>query len=104
MNLLYMLVDQEKRLVEITSSVSGEGKSTIAANLAISCAMSGKRVLLIDADLRRGCQQEIFGYDSKHPGLSELIMGTCITKEAIIPVEHSTLHIMPAGHLPPNPA
>ena len=77
MNLLYMLVGKESRVVVITSAISGEGKSTIAANLSISCAMSGKRVLLVDGDLRRATQREIFSYDKKLPGLSEVLVGSC---------------------------
>ena len=57
MNLLYTLVGKKNHVVVVTSAISGEGKSTISANLAISCAMGGKNVLLVDADLRRACQQ-----------------------------------------------
>ncbi|MBQ6398751.1 MAG: AAA family ATPase, partial [Clostridia bacterium] len=75
MNLLYTLVGKERKSVVVTSAVSGEGKSTIASNLAISLAMAGKRVLLVDADMRRGCQHEIFGYSSESAGLSNVLIG-----------------------------
>ena len=71
MNLLYTLVDKEKHTVIVTSAISGEGKSTIAANLAISVAMSGKRVLLVDADMRRACQHDPAG--SLPPNPAELL-------------------------------
>ena len=59
MNLLYTLVGKENHTVVVTSAISGEGKSTISANLAISCAMGGERPLLIDSDMRRSCQRDI---------------------------------------------
>ena len=68
MNLLYTLVGKEKKSIVISSAFSGEGKSTIAANLAISCAMSVKKVLLVDADIRRACQREHFKYEEETPG------------------------------------
>lgn len=104
MNLLYTLVGKENKAVVVTSAVSGEGKSTITANLAISLAMSGKKVLLIDADMRRACQKENFDYDENRPGLSEVLVGQCSWWDAVLTTEWENLHILPAGHLPPNPA
>ena len=104
MNLLYMLVGKESRVIVITSAISGEGKSTIAANLSISCALSGKRVLLVDGDLRRATQREIFSYDKKLPGLSEVLVGSCPWRKALLSTTWDMLDILPAGRLPPNPA
>ena len=104
MNLLYTLVGKEKRTVIVTSAVSGEGKSTIVANLAISVAMSGKRVLLVDADMRRACQHEVFHYDDKTTGLSDVLVGSCPWKKAVLTTNQPKLNILPAGSLPPNPA
>ena len=104
MNLLYTLVNKENKVLAITSAVSGEGKSTIAANLAIACAISGKRVLLIDGDMRRASQQAIFGYDKDLPGLSDVLIGNCKWWDAVLSDERENLHILPTGHLPPNPA
>ena len=104
MNLFYTLVERPNRAVVVTSAVSGEGKSTIAANLAISCAISGKRVLLIDADMRRACQQDIFHYDPKSPGLSDVLAGTARWKDVLLDSGHSGMIILPAGTIPPNPA
>ncbi|MCR4886699.1 MAG: polysaccharide biosynthesis tyrosine autokinase [Clostridiales bacterium] len=103
MNLMYTLVGKEKCSVMITSAISGEGKSTIAANLAISIAMSGKRVLLVDADMRRACQRRIFHYSGKNPGLSDVLVGNCPWQNALISTDLQELEILPAGTVPPNP-
>ncbi|MCR4886489.1 MAG: polysaccharide biosynthesis tyrosine autokinase [Clostridiales bacterium] len=104
MNLFYTLVGKKNAAVMVTSAISGEGKSTIVANLAISCAMSGKKVLLIDADMRRACQRDVFKYDTKDQmGLSDVLAGNCSWKNAIIPDIRKSLDVLPAGHQPPNP-
>ena len=104
MNLLFTLVGKENNLVVLTSAISGEGKSTIGANLAVSCAMGGKKVLLVDADLRRACQRDIFEYDSSCPGLSEALVGAEHWQDCLMEASWCPLKILPAGQLPPNPA
>lgn len=104
MNLLYTLVNKENKVIAVTSAISGEGKSTITANLAIACAMSGKKVLLIDADMRRASQQMIFGYDQNLPGLSDVLIDKCKWWDAVLTDFRENLNILPTGHLPPNPA
>ena len=103
MNLLYTLVGKDNRMVVITSAISGEGKSTIAANLAISCAMSGKKVLLVDADLRRACQQEFFKYEEQSKGVSDILLGDCTWQEVVKKDIRASLDVLPAGQFPPNP-
>lgn len=104
MNLLYTLVEKKKHSVIVTSGISGEGKSTIAANLAISVAMSGKRVLLVDADMRRACQHDIFAYEDSLPGLSDALIGSFNWKDVLVKSGLETMDILPAGTVPPNPA
>ena len=104
MNLLYTLVGKEHHTVVVTSAISGEGKSTISANLAISCAMSGKRVLLVDGDMRRACQRDIFRYRKSASGLSDILVGNVKWREAIRETHWDTLDLLPAGQTPPNPA
>ena len=104
MNLLYTLAGKEKKTIAISSAIAGEGKSTIAANLAISCAMSGKKVLLVDADIRRACQREHFKYEEDNPGLTEALIGDGNWWDMVIPSGRENLSILPAGHAAPNPA
>jgi len=89
----------------LTSSIPGEGKSWVASNLAVSFALQGDRTLLIDADLRRPVQWEIFGYPKDAKGLSDqLSLGTPI-KDILLRSEASeNLFLMPAGSWSANPA
>src|SRR5437588_3559275 len=80
----------------VTSAVPNEGKSTIAANLAITMALSGARTLLIDADLRRGALREAFGISSKL-GLSEVLKQEVNWQEVVVPTSYPSLFILPRG-------
>ncbi len=71
-NLLYLFENNESKVICLTSSNAGEGKSWVTSNLAISCAQYGKKVLIIDADLRKGRQHRIFK-KSNRTGLSDLL-------------------------------
>lgn len=104
MNLMHALTGKEKRSVIVASAMPDEGKSVIAANLATSLAMSGKRVLLVDADMRRACQGKIFPCDRKAPGLSDILAGRCAWKDTVIRAEPGKLAVLPAGAFPPNPS
>ena len=104
MNLLYTLVNKDKHTVLVTSAISGEGKSTITANLAISVAMSGKKVIIVDADMRRACQSEVFQYDAKTKGLSDILLGSVEIQNVVLKNVRECLDILPAGTVPPNPS
>jgi len=104
MNLLHSLVGKKSRSVVITSAICGEGKSTVAANLAVSCAQGGKKTLLIEGDLRRACQRDIFQYDKQSKGLSEILAGASSLQDCILRGVRESLDILPAGAFPPNPA
>lgn len=103
MNLLYTLVGKESNAVVITSAISGEGKSTISSNLAISCSMGGKKVVLVDGDMRRATQREIFKFDKHKKGVSDILVGNCTWRDAVIKSIVETMDLIPAGHFPPNP-
>ena len=104
MNLLYTLVGKETHSVIITSAVAGEGKSTITANLAISCARGDKKVLLVDGDLRRASQSRIFELSDHTKGMSEVLVGTSKWQDVILKNINGNVDLLPAGHFPPNPA
>jgi len=87
------------RTIVVTSAVPGDGKSTTSANLAITLAQSGARVLLIDADLRRGRQHEFFSV-SASPGLAEAFTGACPWAEAVVQTDVPNLSLLPCGTPP----
>ncbi len=100
-NLRFLKSDQVLKTIVITSCSPGEGKSTIAANLALTMVQQGFKVLLIDADMRRPIQHQIWElYQSK--GLSEVLVGQAQAINAIQKVEEG-LHVLSAGVTPPNP-
>jgi capsular exopolysaccharide synthesis family protein len=91
------------RSLLITSATPGEGKTTTAMTLALNFAQLGKRVLLIDADLRNPSLHRAFGLDNSN-GLSNFLSGAINPQEAIQTVPDTTLQVMTSGPLPPDPA
>lgn len=94
------------KLLMVTSALPGEGKSTIAANLAYFLAISGKRVLLVDANLRQPSMDQHFQLEN-HPGLADALMETWANLELKIdgqPTEVPTLSVLTAGVIPANAA
>lgn len=101
-NLQYSSFDVESKVIVITSSDQGEGKSTTVGNLAIALAQDGKKVIIIDCDLRRPSMHKKFSV-SNSKGLSDIIVG----KEDALKVSHQYneyLTIITSGKIPPNPS
>lgn len=91
------------KVIQVTSPLPGDGKSTIAGNLACSIAQSGKRVLAIDCDLRRPQLTDNFAMAEKI-GISNVLNGDCELADACHATPITTLHVMPSGPIPSNPA
>lgn len=108
-NLQFMTSNQGLKTLLVTSSVPGEGKSWVSANLALAFAGERKKVALIDSDMRKGRLHTIFGIEKK-PGLSNYLSGVSELedKEDLFSYFKKTntegLYVMPAGDVPPNPS
>ena len=102
-NVLFSSAEEGSRSLVITSTGPGEGKTTVAANLAVGFAQAGQRVLIIDADMRRPRVHEVFG-QNQEPGLSNLMVGNAKASETVRKSGIPGLWILAAGRIPPNPA
>ena len=91
------------KTILITSPAPGDGKTTLASNLAITMALAGQRTLIIDADLRKPKQHKIFNASSE-PGLASVLAGTVRLDEAIQPGSVTGLDLLSCGPLVPNPS
>lgn len=101
-SVLMSALDTQHKIVVVTSSVPEEGKTTLSFNLA--CALGQvKKVLLIDADLRRPKIGKLVGRESKQPGLADLVAGQAQVSQCVFFDERAGIHILPAGTVPPNP-
>ncbi len=103
-NLSFSAIDKELQDVLITSSSPGEGKSTTTANLATVLAQTGKRVIVVDADLRRPTQHKLFSVPNNHGLTTALLDQKTAVANHIQPTAIRNLSIMTSGPLPPNPA
>ncbi len=103
-NLHYMNVDADKQVIMFTSSISGEGKTTSIANIAVSFAQDGIKTLLIECDLRRARVHTVFDIPQL-PGLTNVLTNDNCLDDAISTIdEEPLLDVLPAGPLPPSPA
>ena len=106
-NLAFASLDKKIKLMINTSPEAGDGKSFVTANLAIAYAQEGKKVLLIDADLRRGRQHDIFKVMNVTSGGYSNLMLNYNEKidfdKYIIATEEKNIDILPTGPTPPNP-
>jgi polysaccharide biosynthesis transport protein len=102
-NLIFSTTAKRGRVVVVSSSSPGEGKTTTVANLAASLAQNGARVLAIDADLRRPTLHTHFGLEPAE-GLSEVLSTGAPRSLPVRKTEVSSLSILSSGEIPPNPA
>lgn len=102
-NIKFMAVDSAVQTLMVTSALKGEGKSTTAANLAVALARDGRRVTLVDADLRRPTVHKIFSI-ANTMGLTNAIAGGAPLAEVSHDSGIENLRVITAGPIPPNPA
>ncbi|MCG5102613.1 CpsD/CapB family tyrosine-protein kinase [Oceanobacillus alkalisoli] len=102
-NMQFSSVDNDLKSFLVTSSGPAEGKSSTTANLAIVYAQQGKRVLLVDADLRKPTMHYTFRLDNLR-GLSNVLVGEISLEEAVNGTDIDTLDVMTCGPIPPNPS
>lgn len=100
-NVVYANPDKEYKILMVSSATKGEGKSTVAANLAVTFTGSEKKVLIIDLDLRRPTQHKIFG-ENKEPGLSDALFDS--TKDVLVNTVAPNVDLITVGHKTPEPA
>jgi capsular exopolysaccharide synthesis family protein len=100
-NLQFAYSDRQLQTIGITSSAAGEGKSTTVANLAIALAQTGRRLIIVDADLRRPGQHTLFGLD-REEGLANVLLG----ENAQLPLRDTPVagvRLLTSGPMPANP-
>ena len=107
-NMQFMNVNRKMQSILITSTSPGEGKSWIATNLAVTFAQAGKKVVIVDSDMRKGRQYAILGVTPK-PGLSDFLsqedaISSEKIRDYIQATEIENLYVMTAGTVPPNPS
>ncbi|MDJ0771448.1 MAG: polysaccharide biosynthesis tyrosine autokinase [Ilumatobacter sp.] len=103
-NLQFLALDRRIKVIQVTSSLPGEGKTTTATNLACVLAQAGKSVVIVDADLRRPRVHEVFATPSA-PGVIDLLVGEAVAVVArpLEIAEGTTLTVVPSGTVPGNP-
>ncbi len=109
-NIQFMNTSKKLKTLLVTSTFPGEGKSWVSSNLAVTFAQAGNKVVLIDADMRKGRQYTIFGI-SPRPGLSNCLADIDMENKEKIEIskyvqktEIENLQVMTAGNIPPNPS
>lgn len=111
-NIQFMNVSSEKKVMIVTSTVPGEGKSYVTGNLAAAFAQLDKKVLIIDTDMRKGRQHTMFNLKAK-PGISNFLSGVVDQdfvgekediRNYIQETDIENLYLIPAGNIPPNPS
>ncbi|MCC5464136.1 CpsD/CapB family tyrosine-protein kinase [Pelosinus baikalensis] len=101
-NIQFSKTDGELKTIMFTSSGPGEGKSTTIANTAVALAQSGKKVILVDCDLRKPVQHKIFG--KKNRGVTNILVEEIETDRFIQETQVENLRLLTSGPIPPNPS
>jgi capsular exopolysaccharide synthesis family protein len=102
-NISFSSVDDAIRVVMVTSAKPGEGKTTTAVNLAVAYAQADKKVLILDADLRKPMMHQILNV-SNRIGFTTLLANPCTIEQAVAATHISNLSLLTSGPIPPNPS
>ena len=105
-SLLFMMGDPDKKVILVTSTMSGEGKTFIASNLAVSLALLGKKVIIIGLDIRKPGLNKVFRASNKEKGITQYLSAPQSTDlHALIQQSEAAknLHVLYGGTIPPNP-
>jgi len=94
--------EEVAKVILVTSSIPGEGKTFVSVNLGVSYSLTGKRVVLIGADMRKPTLHKVFDINSRN-GLSSFLSGTVTIEDIIYSTNYDNLNIIPSGVIPPNP-
>lgn len=103
-NLMFYGVDRAIRSLVVTSPVPGEGKSSVLANLAVTLAQSGHETVIVDCDLRKPSQHELWGLANDSGLTSMLLDDAALANPPVQDVNIERLRVLTSGPLPPNPA
>ena len=99
----FAFLEAQNNIIMITGPCPGIGKTFVSTNLAIVLADAGKKILLIDGDLRKGFINKSLGVNREH-GLSDLISGTITLEQAVRHIAAASIDFIPTGSIPPNPS
>lgn len=102
-NLQFLAVAERGRSIAFSSAVAGEGKTTTTINAGLALAAAGRRVLVVDADLRRPRVADRLNLEGA-VGLTTVLIGRAELEDVVQPVFDGTMHVLPAGQVPPNPS
>ncbi|MDP3842910.1 MAG: polysaccharide biosynthesis tyrosine autokinase [Oxalobacteraceae bacterium] len=102
-SLQFSMLDAKNNIILITGATPGLGKSFVSVNFAAVLAVAGKKVLLVDADLRKGYLHQYFGFGREN-GLSDLVAGTCSLEQVVHKDVVKNVDFIATGNMPPNPS
>ncbi|HAO9070170.1 TPA: polysaccharide biosynthesis tyrosine autokinase [Escherichia coli] len=102
-SLHFAMMEAKNNVLMISGASPNAGKTFVSSNLAVIMAHAGSKVLYIDADMRKGCAQKLFGSE-KNKGLSDILSGKSSVKDAITNLPNAGFDYIPRGQVPPNPA
>lgn len=103
-NMQFMGLQGEKKIISVTSTVGSEGKTFFASNLGYVIAMSGKKIVLVDLDMRKPKVHTVFDQENKMKGVSTHLIGEYPIEECVIHSQADNYDFIPAGPIPPNPS